>query len=42
MLPLIRVWGRVAVVDKAKTQRENIDKMMERRRGGTWRQPTRP
>jgi DegV family protein with EDD domain len=30
MLPLIRVWGRVAVVDKAKTQRENIAKMLDR------------
>lgn len=30
MAPLIRVWGRVAVVDKAKTQRENVDKMIER------------
>ncbi|MDO8433481.1 MAG: DegV family protein [Candidatus Binatus sp.] len=30
MLPLIRVWGRVAVVDKAKTQAENIAKMLSR------------
>jgi DegV family protein with EDD domain len=30
MLPLIRVWGRVAVVDKAKTQAENIQKMLSR------------
>jgi DegV family protein with EDD domain len=30
MLPLIRVWGRVAVVDKAKTQAENIEKMLAR------------
>jgi DegV family protein with EDD domain len=28
MLPLIRVWGRVSVVDKAKTQAENIEKML--------------
>src|SRR5215472_15503931 len=28
MVPLIRVWGRVAVVDKAKTQAENIEKML--------------
>ena len=30
MLPLIRVWGRVAVVDKARTQAENIEKMLVR------------
>ncbi len=30
MLPLIRVWGRVAVVDKARTQAENIEKMLAR------------
>lgn len=30
MLPLIRVWGRVAVVDKAKTQAENVEKMLRR------------
>lgn len=29
MLPLIRVWGRVAVIGKAKTQAENIDRMLE-------------
>jgi DegV family protein with EDD domain len=29
MLPLIRVWGRVAVIDKARTQSENIAKMLE-------------
>jgi DegV family protein with EDD domain len=29
MLPLIRVWGRVAVIDKARTQAENIAKMIE-------------
>jgi len=30
MLPLVRVWGRVAVVDKSKTQAENIEKMLGR------------
>ncbi|HEY6418225.1 MAG TPA: DegV family protein [Candidatus Binataceae bacterium] len=30
MLPLVRVWGRVAVIDKSKTQAENIDKMLAR------------
>jgi DegV family protein with EDD domain len=30
MLPLIRVWGRVAVVDKARTQSGNIEKMLAR------------
>ncbi len=30
MLPLIRVWGRVAVIDKARTQAENIEKMLRR------------
>jgi DegV family protein with EDD domain len=30
MLPLIRVWGRIAVIDKARTQAENISKMLER------------
>ncbi len=30
MLPLIRVWGRVAVVDKAKTQAECVAKMLAR------------
>jgi DegV family protein with EDD domain len=30
MLPLVRVWGRVAVIDKSKTQAENIAKMLER------------
>ncbi len=29
-VPLIRIWGRVAVVDKSKTQAENIDKMLAR------------
>lgn len=29
MLPLIRVWGRVAVIGKARTQAENIEKMLE-------------
>ena len=29
MLPLIRVWGRVAVIGKAKTQAENVDRMLE-------------
>ncbi len=29
-LPLIRIWGRVAVVDKSKTQAENIEKMLAR------------
>ena len=28
MLPLIRIWGRVSVVDKARTQAENIEKML--------------
>ena len=28
MVPLIRIWGRVSVVDKAKTQAENIEKML--------------
>jgi DegV family protein with EDD domain len=30
MLPLVRVWGRVAVVDKSKTQQENVEKMLGR------------
>jgi DegV family protein with EDD domain len=30
MLPLIRVWGRIAVIGKARTQAENIAKMLER------------
>jgi DegV family protein with EDD domain len=30
MLPLVRIWGRVAVVDKARTQSENIEKMLAR------------
>jgi DegV family protein with EDD domain len=30
MLPLIRVWGRVAVVGKARTQAENIEAMLKR------------
>ncbi len=30
MLPLVRVWGRVAVVDKSQTQAENIEKMLGR------------
>lgn len=30
MLPLIRVWGRIAVIDKARTQAENIVKMLDR------------
>jgi DegV family protein with EDD domain len=30
MLPLIRVWGRVAVVGKARTQGENIEAMLKR------------
>ncbi|HXW83889.1 MAG TPA: DegV family protein, partial [Candidatus Binataceae bacterium] len=30
MLPLVRVWGRVAVVDKAKTQADNVAKMLAR------------
>jgi fatty acid kinase fatty acid binding subunit len=30
MLPLVRVWGRVAVVDKARTQAENVGKMLAR------------
>lgn len=30
MLPLVRVWGRVAVVDKARTQAENVEKMLAR------------
>jgi DegV family protein with EDD domain len=29
MLPLIRVWGRIAVIGKARTQAENIAKMLE-------------
>ncbi len=29
MLPLIRVWGRVAVVGKAKTQAENVARMLD-------------
>src|SRR5215475_1577293 len=29
-LPLVRVWGRVAVVDKSKTQAENVEKMLGR------------
>ncbi len=29
-VPLIRVWGRVAVVDKSKTQSGNIEKMIAR------------
>ena len=32
MLPLIRVWGRIAVIDKARTQAENVAKMIERAR----------
>ena len=38
MLPLIRVWGRVAVIDKSRTQAENIAKMLERARGQARRQ----
>ena len=30
MLPLVRVWGRVSVVDKARTQAENIAKILDR------------
>ncbi len=30
MLPLVRVWGRVAVIDKSKTQAENVEKMLTR------------
>lgn len=30
MLPLIRVWGRVSVVDKARSQAENVGKMLAR------------
>jgi DegV family protein with EDD domain len=30
MLPLVRVWGRVSVVDKAKTQAENLTRMLAR------------
>ena len=30
MLPLIRVWGRVAVIEKHRTQAENIDRMFDR------------
>lgn len=30
MLPLVRVWGRVSVVDKASTQSENIMKLLDR------------
>ncbi|HUA35626.1 MAG TPA: DegV family protein [Candidatus Binataceae bacterium] len=30
MLPLIRIWGRVAVVGKARTQAENIEAMLRR------------
>jgi DegV family protein with EDD domain len=29
MLPLIRVWGRIAVIGKARTQAENIAKMLD-------------
>jgi len=29
-LPLVRIWGRVAVVDKARTQAENIHKILGR------------
>lgn len=29
MLPLVRVWGRVAVVGKARTQAENIEAMLK-------------
>ena len=29
MLPLVRIWGRVAVIGKAKTQAENIDRMLQ-------------
>jgi DegV family protein with EDD domain len=29
MLPLIRVWGRIAVIGKARTQAENVAKMIE-------------
>jgi fatty acid kinase fatty acid binding subunit len=29
MLPLIRVWGRIAVIGKARTQAENVAKMLE-------------
>ena len=29
MLPLIRVWGRIAVIDKARTHAENIAKMLD-------------
>jgi DegV family protein with EDD domain len=29
-VPLVRIWGRVAVVDKSKTQAENIGKMLAR------------
>jgi DegV family protein with EDD domain len=32
MLPLIRVWGRVAVVEKHPTQEANINRMLERAR----------
>jgi DegV family protein with EDD domain len=38
MVPLVRIWGRVAVVDKARTQAENIEKMLaraEKELGGT-------
>ena len=28
MLPLVRVWGRVSVVDKARTQAENMAKIL--------------
>ncbi len=30
MLPLVRVWGRVAVIDKSKTQDENVEKLLKR------------
>jgi DegV family protein with EDD domain len=30
MLPLVRVWGRVAVIDKSKTQDESVEKMLKR------------
>jgi len=36
-VPLVRIWGRVAVVDKSRTQAENIQKMLalaERELGG--------
>ena len=51
MLPLIRVWGRIAVIGKARTQAENIAKMLElarktnspeARRSSSSRTPTIP